>query len=66
MNNGTASAFFIPTRGIRQGCPISANIFIIIVETLAHAIRKNNRIQGIVIDEIEFKISQYADIPVYL
>ena len=61
MNNGTASSVFRPTRGIRQGCTISANIFIIIVEILAHAIRSNNRIQGIVIDGIEFKISQYAD-----
>jgi hypothetical protein len=61
MNNGNASTFFKPTRGIRQGWPISANIFILIVEILAHAIKKNNRIQGIVIDNCEFKISQYAD-----
>jgi exonuclease III len=61
MNNGNASTFFKPTRGIRQGCPISANIFILVVEILAHAIRKNPDIQGIKIDGIEFKISQYAD-----
>ena len=61
INNGTASSFFKPTRGIRQGCPISANIFIIIVEILAYAIRTNKRISGIIIDGCEFKISQYAD-----
>ena len=61
LNNGNASEFFKPTHGIRQGCPISENIFIIIVEIIAHAIRKNPRIQGIKIDGIEYKVSQYAD-----
>jgi hypothetical protein len=61
INNGITSSFFKPTRGIRQGCPISANIFILIVEILAYAIRTNNRISGIKIGGCEFKISQYAD-----
>jgi hypothetical protein len=61
MNNGNASTFFKPTRGIRQGCPISANIFILIVEILAHAIRNEAQIHGINIGGIEYKISQYAD-----
>ena len=61
MNNGHASPFFKPTRGIRQGCPVSANIFILIVEILACAIRNNPRIAGILIQNQEFKISQYAD-----
>jgi hypothetical protein len=61
VNHGHISPFFKPTRGIRQGCPISANIFVIIVEILAHAIRTNPSINGITIDDQEFKISQYAD-----
>ena len=61
INNGHASEFFKPTRGIRQGCPISANIFIMIVETLVHAIRQNPHINGLTIGGIEFKISQYAN-----
>jgi hypothetical protein len=48
-------------RGIRQGCPISANLFVLIVKILANAIRQNPRIQGIKIQNLEFKISQYAD-----
>ena len=60
-NNGHFSEFFQPTRGIRQGCPISANLFILIVEFLANAIRKNPDIAGIHINGIEYKISQYAD-----
>jgi hypothetical protein len=61
VNNGHIGKFFKPSRGIRQGCPISANIFIIIVEFLANAIRNNNSITGIKIAGVEFKISQYAD-----
>ena len=60
INNGKASNFFKPTRGIRQGCTISANVFIIIVKILAHAIKNNNRIQGKKIGDMEFKILQYA------
>jgi hypothetical protein len=55
------SQFFKPTRGFRQGSPISANLFVIIVEYLANAIRKNLEIIVININGIEFKLSQYAD-----
>jgi hypothetical protein len=60
-NCGFLSEMFKPSRGIRQGCPLSANIFVIIVEILANAIRQNANIQGIKIGDGEFKISQYAD-----
>jgi hypothetical protein len=60
-NNGYSSQYFKPTRGIRQGCPISAMLFIIVVEILANAIRKNPRISGIKIGQSEWKIGQYAD-----
>jgi exonuclease III len=60
-NCGTLSQPFKPTRGIRQGCPISANLFIIIVEMLANVIRQNKNIKGIKIGKREFKITQFAD-----
>ena len=60
-NNGHLTDRFEPTRGIRQGCPISANLFVLIVEILADAIRQNKRIRGIKIKDVEFKITQYAD-----
>jgi hypothetical protein len=60
-NNGHNSQFFKPTRGIRQGCPLSALLFILVVETLANAIRRNPRISGVNIGQTEWKISQYAD-----
>ena len=60
-NNGTFSNFFTITRGIRQGCPISALLFILCVETLANEIRENKDIRGIQISNKMFKINQYAD-----
>jgi hypothetical protein len=59
-NCGMLSEEFKPTRGIRQGCPISANLFVLLVETMANAIRQNARITGIRIGQKECKISQFA------
>ena len=39
-NNGYLSGNIHPSRGVKQGCPISAMLFILIVETLAISIRK--------------------------
>lgn len=60
-NNGWASNFFKPERGVRQGCPLSPYIFLLVAETLACAIRGNNEIKGITVLGNEIKISQYAD-----
>jgi hypothetical protein len=60
MNNGYTSTYFNPSRGIRQGCPISANIFILVAKVLAHAIRNNQGVKGININNTEYKLAQYA------
>ncbi len=60
-NNGYSSSFFKPQRGIRQGCPLSALLFLLVVETLSLAIKKRKSISGFKIEGIEFKISQLAD-----
>jgi exonuclease III len=60
-NNGHSSQFFKPSRGIRQGCPISALLFLLVAETLANAIRRDPNIHGIRIGTNEWKIGQYAD-----
>ena len=64
-NNGWLSDTFNLNRGIRQGCPVSALLFIIVVETLALNIKSDNRIEGIKLNiqqhEREIKIAQYAD-----
>ena len=43
-NNGYYSQFFNITRGIRQGCPISALLFILVVEIMAIHIRNDKNI----------------------
>jgi hypothetical protein len=60
-NNGFSSEFFKLERGVRQGCPLSAYLFIMVVELLAHKIRKTKEIKGITIGNTEIKLVQMAD-----
>ena len=39
-NNGHASSFCKPVRGISQGCPLSTLLFLLVVEVLAISIKK--------------------------
>ena len=61
LNNGYISEFFEPQRNVRQGCPLSCYLFILVVEVLALKIRKNDAIKGISVAGREIKISQLAD-----
>jgi len=61
VNNGHATPFFELERGVRQGCPLSAILFVVEVEFLADSIRNDQSIEGIIIKGKEHKISQYAD-----
>ena len=61
LNNGWASNTFKLQRGVRQGCPLSPYLFILSAEILAKAVRKNNIIKGICVNNQEIKLSQYAD-----
>ena len=56
-----ATSYFKIQRGIGQGCPLSAYLFILAVEILAQKIRSDKCIKGIKIDGTEIKISQLAD-----
>ena len=60
LQNDHMSDYFCLQRGCRQGDPISPYIFILCAEVLSHMIRKDSR-NGIVIQNNEFKLSQYAD-----
>ena len=60
-NNGYLSQYFNLSRGIRQGCPISALLFILVSETLAINLRQNRSIKGIKVGNEEYKLCQLAD-----
>ena len=60
-NNGNYSKYFKLSRSIRQGCPISALLFILVAEMLAIKIRNDDTIKGITINDTEYKLSMMAD-----
>ena len=64
-NNGWISSSFHLSRGIRQGCPISALLFIIAVEVLALNIKQSRQIKGFPLSPTDqtktATLSQYAD-----
>lgn len=61
VQNGFISDFFYLKRGCRQGDPISPYLFLLCAEILGKMIRQDRDIKGIIINNKEFKISQYAD-----
>ena len=63
-NNGWISEIFDLERGVRQGCSLSALLFILSVEALVCRIRQNNEIKGFKYGTLAVqavKICQYAD-----
>ena len=62
INYGHATEFFHMTKhGIRQGCPISALLFLMIAETMACRIRTKQGIDLIHINDCSIGIKQMAD-----
>lgn len=60
-NNGWLSKTCNMSRGIRQGCPISALLYLFVAEILAMKIKIDPNIKGININSNEIKSVQHAD-----
>jgi len=59
--NGQPSKWFPICRGCRQDDPISPYSFILCIEILGIMIQGNKHIKGIFVNNIEHKLSQYAN-----
>ena len=64
-NNGHLSNTITLKRGIRQGCPVSSLLFILVMEILGSKIKNDNNIAGITASlptgTFNLKLSQFAD-----
>lgn len=61
LNNGFTTDWFKPSRGVRQGCPLSPYLFILSAEILAHKIRQDPEFKGIKLFGNNVKLSLFAD-----
>ena len=61
INNGLCSQYFNIKRGVRQGDPLSPYLFVTAVEILAIAIRSQDDIKGIKLNNSETKLLQFAN-----
>lgn len=60
--NGQQSSLFSVSRGVRQGCPLSPLLYVIVAETIACAIRQDPGIDGYPLpNNKRVKLCQYAD-----
>ena len=62
--NGQLSSPIFLGRGVRQGCPLSPLLYVLVSEVLSTQIRKCKEIEGFRLPGaggLQFKISQYAD-----
>ena len=59
--NNHASTFFPLHRGVRQGCPLPGVLFVLGIDMFGRALKNNNSIKGILVNNHEIKVTQYAD-----
>ncbi|CAC5423654.1 unnamed protein product [Mytilus coruscus] len=61
--NGQLTEEILITRSVRQGCPLSINLYALAIEILASSIRTNKNIKGINILNLKdpIKLFQHAD-----
>ena len=61
LNNGFATNWIKPTRGVRQGCPLSPFLFVLSAELMANKVRQSHLVKGVFLFGNEIKLSQFAD-----
>jgi hypothetical protein len=61
INNGHKTDQFFLKRGVHQGCPLSALLFIIFVQVLQTMLKERKDIAGVYVNNKEIKILQMAD-----
>ena len=61
QKNGFVTSWFKPSKGVRQGCPLSPYFLILSAEVLSKKIRQDSNVRGIKIIGMEIKLSQFAD-----
>ena len=61
LNNGYTTNWFKPSKGVRQGCPLSPYLFILSAELMSIKLRYDPGVKGINVFGNELKLSQFAD-----
>ena len=61
LNNGYTTSWFKPSKGVRQGCPLSPYLFILSAELMSIKLRYDSGVKGINLFGNELKLSQFAD-----
>ena len=61
INGEKTSKYFRLERGTRQGAPISANLFIIVLEVVFRITKETSNIEGFEIFQKKFIFTAYAD-----
>ena len=60
-NNGYLSSYFELGRGIRQRCPVSALLFLLVAKVVAIVLCEAKNVKGLYVDQAYIKLCQLAD-----